>query len=119
MKKLVYATFLKPNGGFRTSYLPLVLFVLLALVQACSKDPDGEPIAASGNGLAAGECRFKTMADSAQFTYDNQNRITKLANYEYTYTANSVTLTDAKVNKSIMIFNLKANGYPSNLTVQC
>jgi hypothetical protein len=118
MKKLVYATFLKPNGGFRTSYLPLVLFVLLALVQACSKDPDGEPIAASGNGLAAGECRFKTMADSAQFTYDNQNRITKLANYEYTYTANSVTLTDAKVNKSIMIFNLKANGYPANLTVQ-
>jgi hypothetical protein len=94
---------------------PFILLCLLILVQSCSKNSDPVPPSNTGNGLAAGECRFKSQADSAQFTYDNQNRIIKLANYEYTYTANAVVLKDTKVDKSIMKFNLKANGYPANL----
>lgn len=96
-------------------FAPFVVLCLLILVQSCSKNADTVPPSNAGNGLAAGECRFKSQADSAQYTYDNQNRIIKLANYEYTYTVNSVTLKDTKVDKSILKFNLKSNGYPANL----
>lgn len=116
MNKLNYSQV--PNKVFSLNFIPFLLLFVLFLVQACSKDPGGEPIVATGNGLAAGECRFKSVADTAFFSYDNQNRITKLANYEYTYTVNSVTLTDAKVDKSIMKFNLKPNGFPANLEVR-
>lgn len=110
-----YSFYFSPN--FRMNFLPFILVAFILLVQACSKDLEPAPPANTGNGLAAGECRFKTKSDTAFFTYDNLNRITKLANYEYTYSANKVVLKDSKVDKSIMTFNLKSNSYPINLEV--
>jgi hypothetical protein len=116
MKSRNYFLFLSPKQ--RVQLISILFLGLLCLVQACSKNADDVPPVNSGTGLAAGECRFKTQADSAQYTYDNQNRIVKLANYEYSYTNNSVTLKDIKVNKNILKFNLKSNGYPTNLEQQ-
>ncbi|MCG9879752.1 MAG: hypothetical protein MH472_04060 [Bacteroidia bacterium] len=98
--------------------LPMFVFLgLVILVQSCSKDPEPPAPGNTGTGLAAGECRFKTQSDTAVFSYDNFNRITKLGNYEYTYLSNKVVLKDTKVDKSIMTFNLRPNSYPANLEV--
>jgi hypothetical protein len=78
---------------------------------SCSKEKASEPEPIS-NGMSPGECRIKLMRDTAMVLYDNQNRVTKVSSFLYTYLPNLVQVKDANIYKQTYDFALNAKGYP-------
>ncbi|MDZ4667521.1 MAG: hypothetical protein SGJ00_06520 [bacterium] len=88
--------------------------VVFLLLGSCAKEKASEPQPIS-NGMGPGECRFKLMSDTAMVVYDNLNRITKVASFTYSYSANLVQLKDPTIYKQTYDFALNAKGYPVNV----
>jgi hypothetical protein len=88
-------------------------FFALIMVQSCKKD-DTNTTETPSTGMVSGECRITRMDDTSVIAYTNDNRVSKISTYSYTYGTNSVTLLDNFLFKEKIIFSLNAAGYPIN-----